>query len=444
MVNTSFLYGVEGLTKGEKCDIIIKSKIFCVRCPPYRADRKDSMMKIPFSPPDISDLEVEEVCAALRSGWITTGPRTKALEEKIASWLGTAKCVCLNSQTACAEMALRALGIGEGDEVITSAYTYTASASVVCHVGAKLVLVDIQPKGLEMDYDALERAVTEKTKAIIPVDLGGIPCDYDRIFEIVERKRPLFRPANKYQAALGRIAVMADTAHAFGASYHGKMIGSVADFSSFSFHAVKNFTTAEGGALTWRTLPGIDDEEIYHLIQLYSLHGQSKDALAKMQPGAWEYDIVGTWYKCNMTDIAAAMGLAQFKRYPAMLARRKEIIARYNAAFCPLGVEVLPHLAEGYTSSGHLYITRLPWLSPEERNAVIRGMAERGISCNVHYKPLPMHTAYKNMGFDIKDFPNAYTYFKNEITLPLHTCLTDEEVAYIIDTYTDIVKGTLK
>ena len=401
-------------------------------------------MKIPFSPPDISEAEILEVAAALRSGWITTGPRTKALEEKIAAWLGTAKCVCLNSQTACAEMALRVLGIGEGDEVITTAYTYTASASVVCHVGARLVLVDAGKDTAEIDYDAVERAITERTKAIIPVDIGGVPCDYDRLFEIVERKRSLFRPSNKYQEALGRVAVMADTAHSFGGSYHGRMLGSVADFSSFSFHAVKNFTTAEGGALTWRTLPGIDDEEIYHLLQLYSLHGQSKDALAKMQPGAWEYDIVGTWYKCNMTDVAAAIGLAQFERYPAMLARRREIIERYDAAFKPLGVKVLPHYTEEHVSSGHLYITRLPGVGTEERIAVIRRMAERGISCNVHYKPLPMHTAYKAMGFDIKDYPNAYTYFENEITLPLHTCLTDEEIAYIIDNYTEIVKEALR
>lgn len=401
-------------------------------------------MNIPFSPPDISEAEIDEVAAALRSGWITTGPRTKALEEKIAAWLGTAKCVCLNSQTACAEMALRVLGIGEGDEVITSAYTYTASASVVCHVGAKLVLVDCGEDTAEIDYDAVERAITERTKAIIPVDIGGVPCDYDRLFEIAERKRALFRPANKYQEALGRVAVLADAAHSFGASYHGRMLGSVADFSSFSFHAVKNFTTAEGGALTWRTLPGIDDGEIYRLLQLYSLHGQSKDALAKMQPGAWEYDIVGTWYKCNMTDIAAAVGLAQFERYPAMLARRKDMISRYDAAFKPLGVKVLPHYTDTYSSSGHLYITRIPGIDAQGRNAVIREMAERGISCNVHYKPLPMHTAYKAMGFDIKDYPNAYNYFENEVTLPLHTCLTDAEVAYIIDNYTEIVKETMR
>ena len=400
-------------------------------------------MKVAFSPPDISELEIHEVTEALRSGWITTGPRTKALEEKIAAWVGTEKCVCLNSQTACAEMALRLLGIGPGDEVITTAYTYTASASVVCHVGARLVLVDVQKDKTEIDYDALERAITERTKAVIPVDIGGIPCDYDRIFNIVESHRASFRPANKYQAALGRIAVLGDAAHAFGSRYRGRMIGSVADFSSFSFHAVKNFTTAEGGALTWRTLDGIDNDEIYRQIQLFSLHGQSKDALAKIQPGSWEYDIVGTWYKCNMTDMAAALGLAQFERYPAMLARRREIIGRYDAAFLPLGIGVLPHYTDLHTSSGHLYITRVPGVTPEGRNAIIRKMAEREISCNVHYKPLPMHTAYKNLGFDIQDFPNAYAYFSNEITLPLHTCLTDEMVEYVIGNYTDIVKGTL-
>lgn len=398
-------------------------------------------MKVAFSPPDISDLEIEEVTKAMRSGWITTGPRTKELEQKIAAWLGTPRCVCLNSQTACAEMALRVLGIGAGDEVITTAYTYTASASVVCHVGATLRLIDTQKDSFEMDYDALEAAVNEHTKAIIPVDLGGVPCDYDRIFEIVERKRALFKPANEVQAALGRIAVCADTAHAFGASWHGKMVGSIADFSSFSFHAVKNFTTAEGGALTWRSIPGIDDGEIYHRLQLLSLHGQSKDALAKTKIGAWEYDIVGTFYKCNMTDIAAAMGLAQFSRYPAMLARRKEIIRRYDAAFCPLGVETLAHYTDTYSSSGHLYITRVPGITAEERNDIIMKMAEAEIACNVHYKPLPMHTAYKALGFDIADYPNAYAHFANEITLPLHTCLTDDEVGYVIDNYTRILEA---
>ena len=398
-------------------------------------------MNISFSPPDISELEIAEVAEALRSGWITTGPRTKELERRIAEWVGTEKCVCLNSQTACAEMALHVLGIGEGDEIITSAYTYTASASVVCHVGAKLVLVDTQKDSYEMDYDALEAAITDKTKAIIPVDLGGVPCDYDRIFDIVERKRALFRPNNDIQAALGRVAVMADTAHAFGAKYHGKMIGSVADFSSFSFHAVKNLTTAEGGALTWNTIPGIANEDIYKKLQLLSLHGQSKDALAKTKLGAWEYDIVGTYYKCNMTDIAAAMGLKQFERYPTMLTRRRNIIERYDAAFRPLGVETLDHYNDEWESSGHLYLVRIPDITVEQRNDIITKMAEAGIACNVHYKPLPMHTAYKNLGFDIADYPNAYARFVNEITLPLHTCLTDEQVAYIIEQFAAILQS---
>lgn len=400
-------------------------------------------MKISFSPPDISELEIEAVADVMRSGWITTGPRTKELEKKIAAWVGTPRCVCLNSQTACAEMALRLLGIGEGDEVITSAYTYTASASVVCHVGATLKLVDIQKDSFEMDYDALEAAVTERTKAIIPVDLGGVPCDYDRIFDIVERKKHLFKPANEMQAALGRIAVCADAAHAFGAKRNGRMVGSIADFSGFSFHAVKNFTTAEGGALTWRSIPGIDDGEMYHKLQLLSLHGQSKDALAKTEVGAWEYDIVGTWYKCNMTDIAAAMGLAQFARYPGMLERRREIICRYDEAFRPLGVETLAHYTDTHASSGHLYITRVPGITAAQRSEIILKMAEAEIACNVHYKPLPMHTAYRALGFDIENYPNAYAHFANEISLPLHTCLTDEMVAYVIDKYTRILREYL-
>ena len=401
-------------------------------------------MKISFSPPDISELEIAEVAEALRSGWITTGPRTKLLESRISEWIGTPKCVCLNSQTACAEMALRLLGIGEGDEVITSAYTYTASAAVVCHVGATLKLVDIQSDSLEMDYDALEAAITEKTKAVIPVDLGGVPCDYDRIFDIVNRKKSIFSPANEIQKALGRIAVCADTAHAFGAKRHGKPVGSIADFSSFSFHAVKNFTTAEGGALTWRHIDGISDDDLYHRLQLLSLHGQSKDALAKTKLGAWEYDIIGTWYKCNMTDVAAAIGLAQFERYPGMLARRKEIIGRYDAAFRPLGVQTLDHYNDEHDSSGHLYITRVPGISPEQRNEIIIKMAEADIACNVHYKPLPMMTAYKKLGFDIKDYPNAYAHFANEITLPLHTCLKDEDVAYVVDKYVEILRKYIK
>ena len=406
-------------------------------------------MNIPFSPPDITDLEVEEVSKALKSGWITTGPRTKRLEKLLAEYVGVPteapNCVCLNSQTACGELSLRLLGIGpqEGgsaeDEVITCAYTYTASASVVCHVGAKLVLIDCQKDNLEMDYDALEAAINEHTKAIIPVDLGGISCDYDRIFEIVERKKNLFKPSNKIQEAIGRIAVVCDAAHALGASRKGQMVGSIADFTNFSFHAVKNFTTAEGGAMTWRHIDGIDDAELYHQIQLYSLHGQSKDALKKNQPGMWEYDIVGTWYKCNMTDVVAAIGIKQFERYPEMLKRRKEIIGRYDAAFKPLGVETLNHYTSNYQSSGHLYITRIPWVDDETRRKIIIRMAEEGISCNVHYKPLPMHTAYKKLGFDIKDYPNAYDRYKNEITLPLHTCLTDEEVKYVIETFKKVL-----
>ena len=398
------------------------------------------LMNIKFSPPDISELEIQEVSEALHSGWITTGPRTKELERQIAEYVGTKKCVCLNSQTACAEMALYVLGVGPGDEVITSAYTYTASASVIYHTGARMVMVDTQKDSLEMDYDALEAAITNKTKAIIPVDIAGIPCDYDRIFEIVEKKKDIFKPASKIQEALGRVAVMADTAHSFGGKYHGKMLGSVADFSSFSFHAVKNFTTAEGGALTWRTIPGIDDEAIYKQLQLLSLHGQSKDALAKTQLGAWEYDIVGPWYKCNMTDVAAAIGLMQMKRYPAMLARRKEIIGKFDAALHPLGVKTLEHYTDDHESSGHLYLTRVPGITLEQRNEIIIKMAEQGVACNVHYKPLPMHTAYKNLGFDIKNYPNAYNNFVNEITLPLHTCLTDEEVDYVIEKYTEILK----
>ena len=397
-------------------------------------------MKIPFSPPDISELEIAEVAEALRSGWITTGPRTKQLEKNIAEYIGVNKACCLNSQTACAEMALHILGVGKGDEVITTAYTYTASASVVCHVGAKLVLVDTKPGSFEIDYDAVEAAITEKTKVIIPVDLGGVPCDYERLFEIVERKKALFKPANKIQEAMGRVSINADTAHAFGAKWHGKMAGSIADFSSFSFHAVKNLTTAEGGALTWRTIPGIDDEEIYHQLQLLSLHGQSKDALAKTKLGAWEYDVVGTWYKCNMTDVVAAIGLKQLERYPEMLARRREIIERYDAALKPLGIETLPHYTDGHESSGHLYLTRIPGITVDQRNDIITKMAELGVATNVHYKPLPMHTAYKKLGFDIKNYPNAYSQFANEITLPLHTCLTDEQVEFVIESYVKVLK----
>ena len=398
------------------------------------------MMKIPFSPPDITEQEIEEVANALRSGWITTGPRTKELERQVAAYCGTERAVCLNSQTACAEMALRLLGVGPGDEVITSAYTYTASASIIDHIGAKIVLVDTQEDSFEMDYDKLETMITAKTKAVIPVDLGGVPCDYERLYEIVERKKDLFVPNGMIQEALGRVAVMADTAHSFGATRKGKPAGSLADFSSFSFLAVKNFTTAEGGALTWRTIPGVDNEAIYKQLQLLSLHGQSKDALAKTQLGAWEYDIVGPWFKCNMTDVAAAMGLVQMKRYGAMLERRKQIIGMFDAALKPIGVEVLNHYNETNQSSGHLYITRVPGITAQQRNDIIIKMAERGIATNVHYKPLPMHTAYKNLGFDIADYPNAYAHFANEITLPLHTNLTDEQVEYVIENYLEILK----
>lgn len=398
-------------------------------------------MQIPFSPPDISELEIEQVTEALRSGWITTGPKTKELERQVADFCGTSRAVCLGSQTACAEMTLRLLGVGEGDEVITSAYTYTATASVVCHVGAKLILVDTQKDSLEMDYNQLEAAITEKTKVVIPIDLAGIPCDYEKIYSIVEKKKAMFHPTNKIQEAIGRVIVMADAAHAFGAKLNdGSMVGSIADFSNFSFHAVKNFTTAEGGAVTWKSIEGIDDEELYHQYQLLSLHGQSKDALAKTQLGAWEYDIVGPWYKCNMTDVAAGIGLAQMQRYKGILARRKEIIEKYNAAFKPMGIEVLEHYNDVHQSSGHLYITRVPGITLNQRHEIIVKMAEVGVACNVHYKPLPMMTAYKNLGFDIKNYPNAYARFENEITLPLHTRLKDEEVEYVIEQYCRIVK----
>ena len=389
-------------------------------------------MKIPFSPPDITEAEANEVRDALLSGWITTGPRTKELERQIAAFCETSKAVCLNSATACLEMALRVLGIGPDDEVITSAYTYTASASVVCHIGAKLVLVDTQKDSFEMDYDKLADAINEKTKAVIPVDLAGIPCDYDRIFDIANSKKALFSPKTDIQKAIGRVAIVADAAHAFGARWHGKMVGSIADFTSFSFHAVKNFTTAEGGALTWRDIEGIDNDHIYKELQLLSLHGQSKDALAKTQLGAWEYDIISPAYKCNMTDIMAAIGLVQMKRYPALLERRKQIIGMYNDALKGCNVQVLNHYTDEHTSSGHLYLVRLLGKDSEYRNNVITEMAKREIACNVHYKPLPIMTAYKALGFDIKDYPNAYAQFCNEITLPLHTKLTDEMVEYII------------
>ena len=404
-------------------------------------------MKIPFSPPDIGEAEIAQVADTLRSGWITTGPKTKELERQVASFCHTSRAVCLNSATAAMELTLHQLGIGPGDEVITCAYTYTASASVVCHVGAKLVLVDCcKPSDggsdcYQMDYDALERAITPRTKAIIPVDLGGVVCDYDRIFEIVERKKALFTPSdNKIQQALGRVAVMADAAHAFGAQWHGRMCGEIADFTCFSFHAVKNFTTAEGGAATWRDLPGIDNEEIYKNYMLLSLHGQSKDALAKTQLGAWEYDIVMPGYKCNMTDIMAAIGLAQMQRYPDLLARRRQIITRYNQVMDTLPVSYLRHYGEDFASSGHLYLVRLNGRDEQFRNDFIVKMAEREIATNVHYKPLPMHTAYKKLGFDIKDYPNAFAMYRNEVTLPLHTLLTDEQVEFLLETFAQLLR----
>lgn len=409
-------------------------------------------MKVPFSPPDISEKEIEYVAEALRSGWITTGPKVKKLEKLIAGYVGvpagseteSPNCVCLNSQTACAEMCLRLLGIGEGDEVITSAYTYTASASVIDHVGAKIILVDTQKGSYEMDYDALEAAITEKTKAIIPVDIAGIPCDYDRIFDIVNapRIRAKFKPYTDLQKAIGRIAIVADAAHAFGAEWHGRKVGSIADFTNFSFHAVKNFTVAEGGAMTWRDIPGVSSQEIYKQLQLFSLHGQNKDAF-KRQKGGWEYDILGTWYKCNMTDITGAIGLAQLERYSDMLARRREIIARYDAAFKPLGIQVLDHYNDEHQSNGHLYMTHIPGASREQCNEIMAKMSEAGVATNVHFKPLPLLTAYRNLGFDIKNYPNAYAYFANEITLPLYTRLTDEQVEYVIEMFTKVVKEVM-
>ena len=429
------------------------------------------LRNISFSPPDMTEAEVEQVAEALHSGWITTGPKTKEFEKLIALVCSSQKVVCLNSATAAMEMALRLIGVGPEDEVIVPAYTYTATASVTQHVGCKVVMVDSQKDQVEMDYDKLADAITEHTKVIMPVDLGGIICDFDKVFEIVEAKKHLFHPTNAIQKKIGRIIVAADDAHAFGAKRHGKMAGEIADFSSFSFHAVKNLTTAEGGALTWNlpfgkskveseelkdykpTVPYIEgetwDELLYRLSQLYSLHGQNKDALAKTQLGAWEYDIIGPWYKCNMTDVVAGIGLAQLKRYPEMLYRRRQMIGRYNEAIDKLNanldathqVKYLNHYGENHSSSGHLYITRLLGRTDEERRVVIIEMAKRGIACNVHYKPLPMMTAYKALGFDIKDYPNAYHLFENEITLPLHTKLTDEDVEYVISNFVDIIKN---
>lgn len=400
------------------------------------------LRNVPFSPPDMSEAEISMVAEALRSGWITTGPKTKEFENLIAMCCGTKKAVCLNSATACMESILRALGVGPGDEVITCAYTYTATASVTCHVGAKVVMVDTAPGSFEMDYDKLADAITERTKVVIPVDLAGVVCDYDKVFAAVESKKHLFRPANDLQKAYGRVVVMADAAHAFGAKRNGKMCGEIADFTSFSFHAVKNLTTAEGGALTWVSREGVDDEALYKQFQLLSLHGQNKDALAKTKLGAWEYDIIAPYYKCNMTDVMAGIGLAQLKRYPEMLYRRRQIVNKYNEALKGLNVQVLNHYPEeeGTSSSGHLYICRLLDKTTEERNEIITKMAERGIACNVHYKPLPMMTAYKTLGFDIKDYPNAYEMYHNEITLPLHTRLTDEDVEYVMENFVELIK----
>lgn len=402
-------------------------------------------MKIPFSPPDITETEIKEVVDALKSGWITTGPKTKELERLVAQRCGTSKAVCLNSNTACAEVTLRILGVGADDEVIVPAYTYTATASVVDHVGAKIVMVDCESGKYTMDYDKLEAAITEKTKVIIPVDLFGIPCDYTKIMEIVERKKSLFKPSdNKIQQIFGRIIVMADGAHSFGAKYKGKPAAKYPDFVNYSFHAVKNLTTAEGGAVTWNDIFGVDNEELYHQYQLFSLHGQSKDALSKIQLGAWEYDIKGLWYKCNMTDIHAAIGLSQMRRYNDMLARRREIIEHYNEAFSDLPVSHINHYMDDVVSSGHLYIMNLCGCTEEQRNNFITALAELGVASNVHYKPLPLHTGYKALGFDIKDYPNAYRQFENEVTLPLHTCLTDEEVSYIINSVRSILKNKRK
>lgn len=397
-------------------------------------------MNIPFSPPDITDIEINNVVEVLKSGWITTGPKTKEFERKIADYCTTNRAICLNSATAGMEMTLRLLGVGPGDEVITSAYTYTASASVIHHVGAKIVLVDTAKDSYQMDYDKLGEAITENTKAVICVDLAGVPCDYDTIFEVVNSKKELFKANNEIQKSIGRVAVIADGAHSFGASYKGKMSGSIADFTSFSFHAVKNLTTAEGGSVTWKSIDGIDDEEIYKKYNCLSLHGQTKDALAKTKIGSWEYDIIEPAYKCNMTDIMAAIGLGQISRYKDLLNYRKQIINKYDELLNDIeGVEVLKHFTDEYTSSGHLYLVRLIDKDAEFRNEVIVKMAEAGISTNVHYKPLPLLTAYKNLGFDIKNYPNAFNMYKNEITLPLNTLISEDEVVYVIENLNQIL-----
>ena len=398
-----------------------------------------NLRNIPFSPPDMTEAEITEVCEALRSGWITTGPRTKEFEHLIAMCCQTDRVVCLNSATACMELILRILGVGPGDEVIVPSYTYTATASVVCHVGARVVMIDTAPGSFEMDYDKLTESITKRTKVVIPVDLGGVICDYDRIFSAVESKKQLFCPANDMQKVFGRVVVLADAAHAFGAKRHGKMCGEIADFTSFSFHAVKNLTTAEGGALTWRSVEGVDNEWLYKQFQLLSLHGQSKDALAKTRLGAWEYDIAAPNFKCNMTDIMAAIGLAQLKRYSELLYLRRQIVNRYNEVLEGCDVQVLDHYGSDHSSSGHLYMVRLMGKDCDFRNRVIMEMAECGVACNVHYKPLPLMTAYKNLGFDIKNYPNAYNQYCNEVTLPLHTSLSEEEVEYVISNFVEII-----
>ncbi|ASS37339.1 DegT/DnrJ/EryC1/StrS family aminotransferase [Mogibacterium pumilum] len=397
-------------------------------------------MKVPFSPPDISELEINRVVEILKSGWITTGPEVKEFERRIAEYIGVDKAVALSSATASLEAALHILGVGEEDEVIVPAYTYTASASPVVHKGAKLVIIDSAPETFEMDYDKVAEAINDNTKAVIPVDLGGMVCDYDRLFEIVEAKKDIFKPANKLQEALGRVAVISDGAHAFGSIKKGIKAGAIADFTSFSFHAVKNLTTAEGGALSWKTIEGIDNDELYHELQLYSLHGQSKDALSKNKAGAWEYDVVYPAYKCNMTNINAAIGIAQLERYDGLLARRRELNQRYEAALEKHGIKVMHHYTDEMTSTGHLYLVRIPGASVEDRNAVIQDMAEREIACNVHYKPLPMMTAYKNLGFDIADYPNAYHQYENLISLPIFSTMTDEQNEYVIENFVDILK----
>lgn len=397
------------------------------------------MKKIPFCPPDIGEEEIEAVCNVLRSGWITTGSKTNTFEKQLAEYCGTEHVVCLNSATAALELNLRILGIGPGDEVIVPAYTYTASASPICHVGAKIVFVDSQKDSFEMDYDKVSDAINEKTKAIIPVDLAGVVCDYDRIKEVCESKKYLFKPSNDIQEAIGRVAIVADCAHSLGAEQNGKKTGSIADFSSFSFHAVKNLTTAEGGAATWRPIESIDNDKLYKKYHLYSLHGQSKDAFQKEENSTWEYDIVGAWYKCNMTDISAALGISQLEKYDTLLEKRRQIVSIYDSMCDELGVYHLNHITAASSSSAHLYITRIPGITAEQRNTIISEMAEKGVACNVHYKPLPMMTAYKKMGFDISDYPNAYNYFSNEITLPLYTRLTEEDAYYVCECFKEIV-----